>query len=312
MTSLTDSILVVGSVALDSVKTPEGETKDALGGSAVYFSLAARLFARVQLLGVVGTDFPAEHRAMLEGRGIDVSGLKAVEGKTFRWSGRYGKDLNCAKTLDTQLNVFKTFKPALSEDQKSAPVLFLGNIDPELQWEVLSQMEHPGLVACDTMNYWISSKKAALKEVLSRVDVFLVNDDEARKLTGEPNAVRAARKLAEWGPQVVVVKKGEHGALLVAGERVYAFPAYPVEKVLDPTGAGDSFAGGFLGYLAFVGGIGDVRQVKRAMLYGSVAASFNVEDFSTRRLESLTLELVRARYRDFLERLTVEDAVLVG
>ncbi|MBI5203226.1 MAG: sugar kinase [Elusimicrobia bacterium] len=307
-----DSILVVGSVALDSVKTPKGESSEALGGSAVYFSLAARLFAKVQLLGVVGTDFPAVHRRMLQSREVDLSGLQAVSGKTFRWAGKYAKDMNSAKTLDTQLNVFEKFKPVLSRAQKASPVVFLANIDPDLQWEVLAQMERPKLVACDTMNYWISSKKPQLKELLSRVDVFFINEEEARKLTGESNNCRAARMIAGWGPSVVVVKKGEHGALLWAGGKLHAFPAFPVETVKDPTGAGDSFAGGFLGYLTSVGGSTDVRHVKRAMLYGCVAASFNVEDFSTRMLEDLSIDAVRERYRDFLELLTVEEGELVS
>ncbi|MBI4424104.1 MAG: sugar kinase [Elusimicrobia bacterium] len=306
-----ESILVVGSIALDSVKTPSGATEDALGGSAVYFSLAARLFSPVQLLGVVGTDFPERHRDMLAAREIDLAGLQAVPGKTFRWSGKYGRDLNSARTLATHLNVFERFRPALSPRQKDASVLFLANIDPELQWEVLAQMKGPRLVACDTMNYWIASKKPALKELLSRVDVFFVNEDEARKLTGDSNNCRAARRLAEWGPSVVVVKKGEHGALVVAGGKVHAFPAFPVEQVKDPTGAGDSFAGGFLGYLASVNGSTDVRHVKRAMLYGSVTASFNVQDFSTRVLEDLRLDAVRERYREFVDLLAVEDGVLV-
>lgn len=306
-----DGILVVGSVALDSVKTPLGESREALGGSAVYFSLAARLFSKVQLLGVVGTDFPDEHRRMLREREIDLSGLQAVPGKTFRWAGKYTGNLNSAKTLDTQLNVFEKFKPSLTPAQKAAPVVFLANIDPELQFDVLAQMQSPRLVACDTMNYWISSKKPALKELLSRVDIFFVNEDEAKKLTGESNNCRAARRLAEWGPSVVVVKKGEHGALAVAGGKVHAFPAFPVEDVKDPTGAGDSFAGGFLGYLASAGGSTEVGHVKRAMVYGSVTASFNVEDFSTRVLEDLTLDALRSRYRDFVDLLSVEDGVLV-
>lgn len=307
-----DSILVVGSVALDSVQTPAGKSTEALGGSAVFFSLAARLFTRVQLLGVIGTDFPAEHRRMLHGRKIDLSGLQALPGKTFRWCGKYRKDFNSAKTLDTQLNVFEKFKPVLSRAQKAAPFVFLANIDPDLQREVLDQMDRPRLVACDTMNYWIASKKPALKEILSRVDVFFVNEEEARKLTGEQNNCRAARVIADWGPSVVVVKKGEHGALLMAGGKVHAFPAFPVEDVQDPTGAGDSFAGGFLGYLSSVGGALDVRNVKRAMLYGCVTASFNVESFSTRKLEDLTRDSLRERYQEFRDLLAVDDGVLVG
>ncbi len=307
-----ESILVVGSVALDSVKTPAGESREALGGSAVYFSLAARLFSRVQLLGVVGTDFPAAHRKMLESKAIDLEGLKAVDGKTFRWSGKYGKDLNSAKTLETHLNVFERFKPSLNGQQKAAPVVFLANIDPELQWEVLAQMQGPRLVACDTMNYWIAQKKPALKELLPKIDVFFVNEEEARKLSGESNNCRAARRLAEWGPSVVVVKKGEHGAIVVVQEHLYAFPAFPIDSVLDPTGAGDSFAGGFLGALASADDFRQIRHIKRATLLGSVVASFNVEGFSTRVLEDLTLEAVESRYRQFIELLAVEEPGLVA
>ncbi|MBI3548480.1 MAG: sugar kinase [Elusimicrobia bacterium] len=306
-----DPILVVGSVALDSVKTPDGECKEALGGSAVYFSLAARLFAPVQMIGVVGSDFPQEHRELLESRGVDLAGLEVVRGKTFRWEGSYQKDFNSAKTLNTHLNVFEAFKPKLSTAHKQASVVFLANIDPELQWEVLSQMEEPQLVACDTMNYWISLKKPALKELLSKVDVFFVNEEEARKLTRESSNLRAARKLSEWGPSVVVIKKGEHGALLYAGGRLYAFPAYPVEDVKDPTGAGDTFAGGFLGYLAG-GDLRDIRRVKRAMLFGSIMASFTVQDFSTRMLERIELTAAQDRYKDFLDLLDVGESLIAA
>ncbi len=298
-------ILVVGSVALDSVKTSEGESRDALGGSAVYFSLAARHFAPVSIVGVVGRDFPSAHRRMLEGRGIDLAGLRAEAGKTFRWAGKYGRDMAGAKTLETQLNVFKDFRPALSEEQKGAPVLFLANIDPELQADVLAQMRRPQIVACDTMNFWIASKLPALKELLSKVHIFFGNEEEAKKLTRQPNALRAARVISEWGPSVVVIKKGEHGAVLKAGKEVFVFPAFPLETVKDPTGAGDSFAGGFMGYLASVGGCEDAHHLKRAVLYGTVMASFNVEDFSTRRLESLERGDLEERFVDFLERLTV-------
>ena len=306
------SILVVGSVALDSVKTPAGESREALGGSAVYFSLAARLFSRVHLVGVVGKDFPKEHKLCLSNRGVDIDGLEVLPGKTFRWAGAYGRNLNNAKTLDTKLNVFETFKPKLNDSHKQAPVAFLANIDPELQWDVLSQMTRPSIVACDTMNFWITLKKPALKELLSRVDIFFVNEEEARKLSGEKNNFRAAKRLSQWGPSVIVIKKGEHGAMLWANNKLYAFPAYPLEDVADPTGAGDTFAGGFLGYLASSGPLDgpiEPSRLKRAMLYGTVLASFNVEDFSTRRLERLEHPEVHGRFRDFVELLTVEDLV---
>lgn len=305
------SILVVGSVALDSVKTLEGESRDALGGSAVYFSLAARQFSPVSVVGVVGKDFPARHREMLVSRGVDLEGLKAMPGKTFRWVGKFGRDLSDAKTLDTQLNVFADFKPRLSEAQRRAPVLFLANIDPELQAEVLAQMKGRALVACDTMNYWISSKPEALKELLAKVDIFFANEEEAKRLTRQANALRAANIISEWGPSVVVIKKGEHGAVIKVGRKFFVFPAFPLETVKDPTGAGDTFAGGFMGYLAGAGDDWqDVEQLKRAALYGTVMASFTVEDFSTRRLEALERGDLDARFEDFLERLSVSrDAV---
>lgn len=305
-------IVVVGSVALDSVKTLQGESREALGGSATYFSLSARQFAPVSVVGVVGKDFPRRHRELLSTRGIDLEGLKEVAGKTFRWVGKYGKDSNDAKTLDTQLNVFASFSPKLSETQRRAPVLFLANIDPELQAEVLSQMKSPAVVACDTMNYWIQSKPEALRELLSKVNIFFANEEEAKRLTKQSSALRAANVISEWGPDVVVVKKGEHGAILKAGRKFYAFPAFPLEQVKDPTGAGDTFAGGFMGYLASVDGFQSVDHLKRAMLFGTVMASFTVEDFSTRRLEDLGRGELDRRFDDLLERLSVaRDAVAV-
>ena len=298
-------IVVVGSVALDSVKTLEGESRDALGGSAVYFSLAARQFNPVSVVGVVGKDFPREHREMLSERGIDLAGLKVMPGKTFRWVGKFGRDLSDAKTLATHLNVFSEFKPALTPAQRRASVVFLANIDPELQTEVLAQMQSPAIVACDTMNYWISSKPEALKELLAKVDIFFVNEEEAKKLSKQPNALRAANVISEWGPSVVVIKKGEHGAVLKVGSKFFVFPAFPLETVKDPTGAGDTFAGGFMGYLASCKGFKDVHHLKRAMLYGTVTASFTVEDFSTKRIEDLRREHLDDRFDDFLDRLSV-------
>lgn len=298
-------ILAVGSVALDSVRTPEGESKDALGGSAVYFSLAARQFTSVKIVGVVGEDFPEEHRSMLRGCDIDVSGLRSVPGKTFRWEGRFDKKFDQAETLATHLNVFEEFRPVLNEEQKASPVLFLGNIDPELQLDVLSQMKNPGIVAMDTMNFWINSKKPALQELLGKVDVLFINEEEAKQLTGETNNVRAARRLGKNGPSVVVVKKGEHGALLLAGGDVYPFPAFPVENVKDPTGAGDSLAGGFMGYLSGGMDLGDVAGLKRAVAFGAVAASFNVEGFSTGRLEKLDRKTLDDRQQVYIDLLAI-------
>jgi sugar/nucleoside kinase (ribokinase family) len=302
--------LVVGSVALDSVSTLWGESKEALGGSAVYFSLAARHFARVSVVGVIGKDFPREHRHMLAEKGIDISGLKEQSGKTFRWVGKFGKDLSDAKTLATHLNVFAKFKPTLSALQRKSPVVFLANIDPDLQLAVLDQMQKPRLVACDTMNYWITSKPAALRKLLSRVHIFFVNEAEAKSFTKKSSALDAARAISALGPQVVIVKKGEHGALMKVGSRFFAFPAYPVETVKDPTGAGDTFAGGFMGYITSAGDYDDVRHLKRALIYGTTLASFNVEDFSTRRLESLHRAGLDERFADFLDALSVPNGGL--
>lgn len=302
------SILVVGSVALDSVKTTEGSCREALGGSAVYFSLAAALFGEVSLVGVAGEDFPAVHRDMLAKRGVNLAGLKTAKGKTFRWEGKYGKDASVAKTLATKLNVFKDFKPRLDEAQRKARVVFLGNIDPDLQADVLSQMKSPALVACDTMNFWIDSKPQAIKKLLGKVDMFFCNEDEAEALAERPNPLQAAEVISEWGPKVVVIKKGEHGALMKVGSRFFIYPAFPLPRIKDPTGAGDSFAGGFLGYLASCGSYDDVDHLKRAMLYGTVMASFNVEDFSTRRIETLRRDELDERFHDLIERLSVPKA----
>jgi len=303
-----NSILVVGSVALDTVKTPAGSIRDGLGGSATYFSLAARYFAPVQLVAVVGEDFPAAHRTLLGERGVDCSGLKTAKGKTFRWSGKYGKDAAAAKTLATHLNVFKDFRPRLDDAHRAAPVVFLANIDPELQSEVLAQMKSPALVACDTMNFWIGSKRAALKELLSKVDVFFANEEEAEELAERPNPLQAAEVIASWGPSIVVIKKGEHGALMKVGSRFYIFPPYPLPAIKDPTGAGDTFAGGFLGYLASCGVYDDVDHLKRAMAYGTVMASFNVEDFSTKNIEDLDRDRIDERFHDLVDRMSVPRA----
>lgn len=292
-------LLVVGSVALDTVQTPFGCVQDVLGGSATYFSYSASFFTRVRLVAAIGEDFPAEHTALLRDRGVDVSGLQPAHGRTFRWSGEYGYDLNEARTLDTQLNVFANFRPALGDGFKTTPYVFLANIDPELQLEVVRQMAtRPRLVALDTMNFWIQGKRAALGRVLEEVDVVTINDGEARQLAGEPNLVKAARAIAGMGPKTVVVKRGEYGALMVSDGAFFVVPAYPLESVYDPTGAGDTFAGGFMGYLASQDRL-DRPTMRRAMVYGSVMASFTVEDFSLRRLTRLTPEEIKERYEAF-------------
>jgi sugar/nucleoside kinase (ribokinase family) len=286
------SILVVGSVALDSIQTPFGKVKDTLGGAATYFSAAARLYDEVNLVAVVGTDFPQEHIQFFKERNINLEGLQVAEGKTFRWSGRYSYDMNTAETLDTQLNVFATFHPKLPECYREAEYVFLANIDPVLQLEVLSQVQHPKLTVLDTMNYWINYRKEALSQVIG-----------ARQYANTFSLIRAARKILSQGPKALVVKKGEYGAVMFAngGDPTNSYfyaPAYPLEKIQDPTGAGDSFAGGFIGYLAQQDSTARA-DIKRAIIHGSVVASFTVEDFGVTRLRTLTKEDIQARYLDF-------------
>ncbi len=297
----TPPVLIVGSMALDSVRTPVGSVTDALGGAADYSGVAASFFAPVQLVGVVGSDFPPEHLDYLKSRGIDLAGVQTVEGgKTFRWAGYYDFDLNMAHTLDTQLNVFADFQPSLPQNYKNAKYVFLANIDPELQLQVLSQVESPTLTVCDTMNFWIEGKRDALIEVLKRVDIAFMNDAEARQLTGQLSVIKAAKALQAMGPKTVIIKKGEHGALLFSGDTHFAAPSYPLEDIADPTGAGDTFAGGFIGYVASQDDI-SVATLKKAVIYGSVLASYNVEDFSLNRMRTLTKSDIRTRYRQFQE-----------
>jgi sugar/nucleoside kinase (ribokinase family) len=276
-------ILVVGSVALDSVRTPYGEVVEALGGSAAYFSLSASHFAPVSIVAVVGEDFPAEHRTLLESRGVDLSGLETARGRTFRWRGEYGAELTHAHTLETQLNVFSAFHPRLEAQHRDCRYVFLANIDPELQLEVLQQMRKPRLSLSDTMNYWIARKPELVLEVLKQVDVALLNEEEARALAGESILVRAADRLLERGAKAVIIKKGEHGALFRTPEERFITPAFPVEAIRDPTGAGDSFAGGFLGWLARCGRV-DGEVFPQAMACGTTMASLAIEDFSPSRL----------------------------
>jgi sugar/nucleoside kinase (ribokinase family) len=292
------SILVVGSVAFDSIKTPFGEVEEALGGSGTYFSTAASYFSDVKLVAVVGEDFPDEHIETLKGHGVDVSALQKVPGRTFRWKGYYEYDLNQAHTIDTELNVFSDFSPEIPEGHGDSPFLFLANIDPELQLKVLEQVRTPKLVACDTMNFWIESKLDALTELLKKVEILVINEGEARELTGESSLVKAAKKIMDMGPRTLIVKRGEYGALMFSSSFIFSAPAYPLEDIFDPTGAGDSFAGGFMGYLANTEDLSD-ENLRRAIIFGSVMASFNVEAFSLERLGSLKQEEIRARYREF-------------
>jgi sugar/nucleoside kinase (ribokinase family) len=292
------SLLVVGSVALDSVETPFGTREGVLGGSATYFAAAASLLTRVSVVGVVGEDFPSAQLGFLRARGVEMDGLSTVEGKTFRWKGRYGFDLNAAETLETQLNVFEHFAPQLGPRARKAERIFLGNIDPVLQLRVLEQAERPRLVCADTMNYWISSKRAQLQQLLPRVDVLMVNDAEVRQLAGESNVLKAARAAQRMGAKAVVVKRGEYGALLVTGGHSFYAPAFPLADVVDPTGAGDSFAGGFLGLLDRLDS-GDPAALRQATVMGSTIASFTVEQFSLDRLRDLDLTAVRQRFDSF-------------
>ncbi len=296
------SILVVGSVAFDTVETPFGKAEKVLGGSASFFSVAAAFFAPVHLVGVVGSDFGDQQMAAFRGRPIDTEGLLRMEGKTFHWQGKYSYDLNHRDTICTDLNVFEFFKPKIPPRYRRSEFVFLGNIDPVLQLEVLEQVERPKVVACDTMNFWIQGKPQELERTLKRVDILLVNDAEARQLSGEWNVVKAARAIRAMGPRTLIVKKGEHGVLMFADEGSFAAPAYPLEDVFDPTGAGDSFGGGFLGSLAAAGGRGD-EALRRAVIMGSTLASFSVEAFSLDRLLRLTRPEIDERYRLF-KRLT--------
>ena len=299
-------LLVVGSVALDTVKTPFGEGTEVLGGSATYFSTSASFFTSVALIAVVGEDFPQQHVAFLKSRGIDVAGLERRPGATFRWKGEYSHQLNEAHTLDTRLNVFETFRPKIPEAYRSPDVLFLGNIDPELQLDVLQKVERPGLVACDTMNFWINGKRDALWKVLENVDVLIINDGEARALGQDSNLVKVAKLVLSRGLKHLIIKRGEYGALMFNEKQIFGTPAFPLEDVRDPTGAGDTFAGGFLGYLTATGNRSP-EAMKQAMIFGSVMASFTVESFSLDRLRILDYKEVQERFREFKRLTHFED-----
>jgi len=289
-------ILVVGSVALDSVATPFGQVEDALGGSGTYFSVSSSYYTNVDLVAVVGEDFPQKHIDLLKSKEINLSGLQTLKGDTFRWKGRYEYDLNEAHTLDTRLNVFQQFAPQLSPQHMDADYLFLANIDPELQLQVLQQVRRPKLVACDTMNFWIEGKLEALKKTISCIDILMINEGEARQLAQEVNLVKAARKILQMGPKRLVVKRGEYGVLMFSEHATFAAPAYPLEDVYDPTGAGDTFAGGFMGYLASVDNLTE-ETLRKAIVYGTVMASFTVEKFSLERLQELTWKEIEQRYQ---------------
>lgn len=301
------SITVVGTVAFDAIETPFGKVDRCIGGSATYFSVAASFFSPVNLVAVVGEDFTSEDATVFTGRNINLDGLERVDGaRSFFWSGEYGFDLNVAKTRETQLNVFADFKPRLNPQQRQAEVLFLANAEPKLQMEVLAQCERPRVVALDTMNYWITSAKEDLKTAFSSVDIIIINEAEVRQYSEEPNLVKGARQILALGAHTLVIKRGEYGVMMITRDAVFAAPAYPLENVFDPTGAGDTFAGGFLGYLASRSRADD-RELRRAIIFGSVLASFTVEKFSLDRLREISLQEVHERYQDFRTLTHFED-----
>jgi len=292
------TVVVVGSVAFDTIRTPAGEAREIVGGSAAHFALAASWFAPVRIVAVVGEDFGAEHMNVFHGRRIDTEGIERAQGRTFRWHGEYAGDMNTARTLETQLNVFEHFRPQVPPSYRDSPFVFLGNIQPSLQLEVRRQMRSTRLVALDTMNFWIERTSKELEQALAEVDAAFLNDDEARQLTGTHNLTKAVRCVRALGPRIVVIKRGEHGVSLYTDNPIFTAPGYPVEDVRDPTGAGDSFAGGFMGYLASSGDLSEAN-LRRATVFGSVIASFTVEDFGLRRGLRLTHEEISARFREF-------------
>ncbi|MFN2492696.1 MAG: PfkB family carbohydrate kinase [Pyrinomonadaceae bacterium] len=301
------SLLVVGSVAFDSVETPFGKCEKMLGGSASHFSISASYFTDVRIVGVVGGDFGDDEQKVFDTHHVDTTDLERIrEGKTFRWFGRYDYDLNVAHTLDTQLNVFADFKPKLSDVSKNARLVFLGNIQPDLQRGVREQVPNAELVALDTMNLWIEMARESLLKTIQGVDLVIINDAEARQLTAVPNLIKAARTILSWGPRALIVKRGEYGAALFTRESYFAIPAYPLESVFDPTGAGDTFAGGFMGYLSSQPVLDDAAM-RRAMIFGSVMASFNVEEFGTDRVQRLNHEEINERFRAFKQMTYFEE-----
>jgi sugar/nucleoside kinase (ribokinase family) len=298
----------VGSLGLDTIETPFAKIEESLGGSAVYISLAASFFSpEVKLVGVVGEDFPKKYIQLLRDHHIDLEGLQIVKGgKTFRWSGKYHYDMNSRETIFTELNVFKDFNPVIPENYRDSKFIVLGNIDPDLQMNVLNQLNHPEFIICDTMNYWIERKNEALRKLLTMVDLLVVNDSEARLLANHPNLIRAAKIILEMGPKKLVIKKGEHGSLLITRDTIFVAPAFPLENISDPTGAGDTFAGGMVGYLSRANSIND-EELKKAIIYGSVLASFCVEKFSVDGLLSLNDSKINDRFTQFCKLIQIEE-----
>ncbi len=293
------SILVVGSVALDSIETPFGKAEGVLGGSATYFALSAGFFVPVNLVAVVGADFPEEHITLLKKHGINTKGLEITKGETFKWKGKYGYDLNNPETVYTRLNVFKNFSPKIPPEYKKSDVVFLANIDPDLQTYVMKQVEKPRLTACDTMNYWIENKKKALLRTLKKVDMLLLNEAEARELTGESNLLKAGKSILALGPKKAIIKKGEHGVLSFSDNSIFSAPAYLLKTINDPTGAGDTFAGGLMGHLRKSGRFSSDSEIRKGIVYGTIMASYAVEDFSVRRLTSISYSDIQKRYYSY-------------
>ena len=294
------SVLVVGTVAYDSIEAPAGSVERILGGSASYFALAASYFAPVRMVGVIGQDFSQDYLDLFTQRGIDIDGIAREQGDTFHWRGRYHEDINQRDTIELHLNVLAGFKPKLPESYRDAELVFLGNIDPVIQMDVVEQIRHMKLLVCDTMDYWIRESNAELKKLLQRVEMLVLNDSEARLLSGYDNIVKAARAILRMGPKMVLIKRGEYGVLQFSDSAIFATPAYPLEEVFDPTGAGDSFAGGLMGQLARTGDLSQ-GSLRRAIVYGSVVASFTVEDFGVKRLIDVSLPAIEERYRRFVE-----------
>jgi ribokinase len=292
------SVLIVGTIGLDTIETPFGQKKEILGGSAVHAGIAASFYSKTAIVGVTGSDFPKEYSDFLKSRNIDLDGIQVLPGKTFRWSGYYEYDMNQAHTRDTRLNVYTLFDPKIPENLKEAEFVFLANLDPELQLKVLDQLKCPKLVAMDTMDYWINNKRQVLHEVIKRVDFVLMNDGEARQFMETPNIPIAASRLLKLGAKAVIIKKGEHGALLFSDNIHFSAPSYPQDMLRDPTGAGDSFAGGFIGYLGKTGDLSE-NNIRRAVILGSVMASFNVEDFSLDRMRRLKMKEILERFHEF-------------